>query len=370
MKYYFDGVIRHRKVIMICFAVLFILCAAAQGFVDVNYDMNSYLPEDSASTVALDVMEEEFDGGIPNARVMIYDVSIPEAQEYKRQLLSVDGVTDVTWLDDVVDVKQPLETMEADVIENYYKDDAALFVVTIEEDKILSAVSDIRALIGEDNAMTGSAVSTAVATESTVSEIKRIAVFAVLFIILVLVLTTSSWIEPIVVMVGLGVAVVLNAGSNIIFGEISFVTNAAGNILQLAVSLDYSVFLIHRFEEVQSGREDNESGNEGGAVKVFFVYFIQRTYYGDRLFCFGADAVWHRTGSGSGAGKGRCDQPDHGIYFYAGIDSHDIQMDGPDEASFVSPDLPQDRKAGKQGYTSAGRCVYSYDRSGISGKCQ
>lgn len=77
----------------------------AQKFVSVNYDMNSYLPEDSPSTVALDVMEDEFDGGIPNARVLIYNVTVPEALSYKEKLGEIDGVTDVTWLDDAVTAK-------------------------------------------------------------------------------------------------------------------------------------------------------------------------------------------------------------------------------------------------------------------------
>ena len=128
--------------------------------------------------------------------------------------------------------------------------------MTIEEEKVTTAVSDIREIIGDENAMTGSAVSTAVATESTISEIAKIAVVAVVFVILVLILTTDSWFEPVIVMAGLGVAIVINSGSNLIFGEISFVTNAAGTILQLAVSLDYSVFLIHRFTEYRKEKED------------------------------------------------------------------------------------------------------------------
>ena len=107
--------------------------------------------------------------------------------------------------------------------------------------------------------MTGAAVSTAVATASTVSEIQKIAVIAVLFLLVVLILTTTSWVEPFVVLIGLGVAVIINAGTNLIFGEISFVTNAAGNILQLAVSLDYSVFLIHRFDECRQNRKPQDA---------------------------------------------------------------------------------------------------------------
>lgn len=81
-------------------------------FVSVNYDMNDYLPESSPSTVALDLMDEEFDGGVPNARVMVANVTIPEALAYKEQIEAVDGVTDVTWLDDAVSVNEPLEIQD------------------------------------------------------------------------------------------------------------------------------------------------------------------------------------------------------------------------------------------------------------------
>lgn len=150
----------------------------------------------------------------------------------------------------------PLETLDQDTVETYYKDGNALFSVTIDKAKRVDAVNDIRAIVGEENAMTGSAVSTAAATTSTVSQISKISAIAVLFVILVLILTTDSWFEPVIVMIGLGVAIVINAGSNLIFGEISFVTNAAGSILQLAVSMDHSVFLIHRFTECRQEIDD------------------------------------------------------------------------------------------------------------------
>ena len=249
-------IVNHQKLIIAVYLILFAVCAVCRQFVAVNYDMNDYLPPESASTVALDRMEQEYDGGIPNARVMVRGVSVSEALEYKEKLLAVDGVTDVTWLDDVASVTVPLETLDADTVESYYKDGNALFSVTIDEDKRIDAVSAIREIIGEDNAMTGSAVSTAVATTSTVSEISTIAVIAVAFVLLVLILTTTSFAEPFLVLAGLGVAVIINAGSNLMFGEISFVTNAAGNILQLAVSLDYSVFLLHRFAECRQTTAD------------------------------------------------------------------------------------------------------------------
>ena len=267
MDRFFQKVIKYRKLILIGFGIIFLVCLFCKPLISVNYDMNSYLPDDVASSVALDVMEEEFEGGIPNARVMVRDVSIPEALEYKDKISEIEGVTEVTWLDDAVDMKTPLETMDSETVENYYVDNAALYSVTIKEEDILSAVADIRELIGEDNAMTGSAVSTALATNSIVSEIQKITVFAILLLLLILILTTTSWLEPFVILVGLGVAVLINAGSNLIFGEISFVTNAAGSILQLAVSLDYSVFLIHRFEECRLEEKNPEIAMKNALVK-------------------------------------------------------------------------------------------------------
>ena len=259
MSKFYTAIVNKRKLILILFATLFVISLLCSQLVSVNYDITDYLPENTKSTVSLDLMGEEFDGGIPNARVMVKDVTIPEALEYKDKLKAIEGVTEVTWMDDAMDITVPLSTLDADAVVTYYKDNNALFTVTIDEEYRITATEDIRTLIGEENAVTGSAISTADATTNTVSEILKITVIAVVFVLAVLLLTTSSWIEPIVVLGGLGVAIILNNGSNLIFGEISFVTNAAGSVLQLAVSLDYSVFLLHRFEECRKENPDAKS---------------------------------------------------------------------------------------------------------------
>lgn len=181
MKTFYGYVVKYRKTILTCFFVFAVFCAFAKNLVAVNYDMNDYLPEDAKSTVALDVMEREFEGGIPNARVMIRDISIPEALEYKEKLEAVDGVTEVTWLDDATDVTVPVDTLDTDTVETYYKDNTALLTVTIEEESRVRAAADIREIIGDANAMSGSAVSAATATTSTVSEIQKITVIVALY---------------------------------------------------------------------------------------------------------------------------------------------------------------------------------------------
>ena len=259
MKRFYSGVIRFRYGIMIFFFIAALLGGCCKKMVKVDYDMNDYLPESSPSTVALDVMDQEFGGAIPNARVMVKAKDKKEALDYKKSLENIDGVTSVMWLDDALPVDLPFSMYPEKTLNTYYKDGYALFQVTIEEDKRTEVVPEIYELIGDENAATGSAVSTALATATTLKEVQKISIIAVLFLVCVLVFTTTSWIEPLVVLIGLGVAILMNAGSNLIFGQISFVTNAAGNILQLAVSLDYSVFLIHRFDECRETAAPEEA---------------------------------------------------------------------------------------------------------------
>ena len=266
MKHFYAAIVRRRKLVLAVFALAAVLSVFATLQVQVDYDINDYLPPDSPSTVAIEVMNGAFTGGIPNMRVMVRNVTVPEALDYKQQIAAIDGVESVAWLDDSLDVTVPLQMQDTATVETYYKDNCALFTVTVEDAKRLEAVAAIQDLIGEDNALAGTAVFTAVATNSTVTEVAKIAAIAVVYVLFILVLTTDSWAEPLLVLLGLGTAILLNNGTNLIFGTISFVTNAAGSILQLAVSLDYSVFLIHRFAECRA--EDPSASPEECMVEA------------------------------------------------------------------------------------------------------
>ena len=103
-----------------------------QFAVPVNYNMTDYLPETAPSTVAIEVMNEEFDEAVPNIRVMVRDVTIQEALDYKRQIESIDGVSGMMWLDDVIDIKVPIEMADQDAVESYYKNGNALFSFVVE----------------------------------------------------------------------------------------------------------------------------------------------------------------------------------------------------------------------------------------------
>ncbi|WP_246384362.1 efflux RND transporter permease subunit [Gracilibacillus halotolerans] len=211
--------------------------------------MADYLPEEAPSSKAMEIMEEEFEGTVPNTRVMIKDVTIPEALNYKEELLDIEGVNDVMWLDDATDIKTPIEMMDSDTVESYYKDSTALFSLAIEEGEEVAATEAIYELIGDDNAIAGEAVNTADSQKMAGTESMYAAALLIPIIIIILILSTNSWAEPVFFLTAIGVSVLINLGTNIFIGEVSFVTQSVAPILQLAVSLDYAIFLLHSFND-------------------------------------------------------------------------------------------------------------------------
>src|SRR5699024_3509560 len=217
--------------------------------------MFDYLPKSAPSTEAIDVMEEEFGGDVANTRVMIQDVSIQEALKFKKDIEEIDGVSDVTWLDDVIDIKTPIEMADIDTVETYYKDDNALFTFHVEEGKEVEATDTIYEVIGKDNAMAGDALNTAISQKATGQETFNAAAILIPIIILILLLSTRSWIEPVFFLTAIGISILINLGTNIFIGEISFISQAVAPILQLAVSLDYAIFLLHSFDDYRNEME-------------------------------------------------------------------------------------------------------------------
>ena len=150
-------IVRHKKAIIIIFAAVTLVCALLMTYVKVNYNMVDYLPPSAQSTYGLKIMSKEFDQSIPNTIVMIRNVSIPGALEYKHKLSGINGVTEVLWLNDVIDIKEPLEMGDADTIKQFYKYGNALFSVTIAKGMEKETCEAIRDLIGEGNALAGEA---------------------------------------------------------------------------------------------------------------------------------------------------------------------------------------------------------------------
>lgn len=266
MNWIADHVIKWKKRILVITALLTVVMAVCALQVKINYNMSDYLPEDANSTKAITVMSENFNESMSNANVMVRGVTIDEALEYKDEITALEHVEDVGWIDQSMDPEQLKRLIKDDgtinrdyvdettikTIEGYYKDGNALFQVTIESGYEQDTVNEIYDIIGDDNAMIGSAVEQAASQNLAITQsIKAIMILAPL-IILVLILSTQSWIEPFLYLTTIGVAAVINLGLCLIRGEISYVTLAVAPILQLAVSLDYAVFLSHSFSKYRN----------------------------------------------------------------------------------------------------------------------
>lgn len=256
MDRFADFIVAHRKPIVWVTLALALLSGVAALAVPVNYDLTSYLPESTESTRALNEMDAEFDTAVPNARVMVDGVDIEQALAYKQRLAEAPGVEGVMWLDDVVDLGTPLEVLDRATVEQYFRDGHALFDVTVAAGDEVEALGGIYDVVGDAGHATGQAVNTAESQMMAGSEVANAFMILVPLILVILILSTTSWIEPLFFLLAIGVSVLLNMGTNLFLGEVSYIAFTIAPILQLAVSLDYAIFLLHAFQRARETEPD------------------------------------------------------------------------------------------------------------------
>lgn len=248
MERLYHLIVKGPKKVILFFAIASVLSIVLFLCTGINYNMLDYLPEQANSTLALNKMNEEFDQPIPNLNIMVEDVSLTEALEIKGQIADAEYVTEVLWLDDALDLKKPLEVQDTETVNMYYRDGSALFMAAAADGKSQEAVANIREAVDGTCKISGTAADEADAMNSATTEAMRSMAMLEPIIIVLLFLVTESWIEPVFYMLTMGAAILINLGTSFFLGEISFVTLAAAPILQLAVSLDYVVFLSHSFD--------------------------------------------------------------------------------------------------------------------------
>lgn len=252
----FRATLDHRKGVLAFALVLCIVCALCIPFVKVNYEFADYLPEDSASTRSLQVLEDSFGGNLPNGYVYVQGISLMQADALAQEFAALDGLSDVLWLGDVVDTARPLETFDENVVHAWKSDEGYLYQVTFDSTKAVATLDEVKEVAvakgASDVAMSGDAVNTAVAQGSSDIEIQIILIMAVAVILGLLLLTSEAWFEPVLFLSVIGISIVYNLGTNIIFGEISFITQMCAAILQLAVSMDYGIVMLHEYRHFKA----------------------------------------------------------------------------------------------------------------------
>lgn len=258
-----DWVISKGKTTQKVFILFVILSAILACFVPVNYDLTEYLPGDAPTKQGLSIMEEEF--GYPGtARLMLEDVTVYEAKIYKDQVSQVEGVALVMWLDTLNDVYQSELFLNTEEMTDYYKNNCAVMDIIFsgsDYDKTTEKALDaIEKITGEKGHMMGSAVQTKSLSENLIKEMGIALILGIIMVLIILSITTTSWLEPILFLAVMGVAIAINMGTNIFVGRISFLTFSLASILQLAIAMDYSVFLLHSFTwEREKGYEPEKA---------------------------------------------------------------------------------------------------------------
>lgn len=246
------SIAKHRVLTLIFSIFLLIPSMIGMAKTKINYDLLSYLPEHLETVKGQDLLVDEYGMGA-FSMVVVENMELKDVQKLEEEFSEVDHVKDVLWYDDVADISLPVEMLPKDLRETFFRGDATMMLVlfdnTTSSDEAMDAVTELRKIADERcfiGGMTG-----------VVTDIKNLCneelpiyvVIAVLLSLLVLELTSTSYLTPLLFLVSIGAAILYNLGSNVFLGETSYITKALTAILQLGVTMDYSIFLLNSYEE-------------------------------------------------------------------------------------------------------------------------
>lgn len=261
MKGLAEFVVKNRVAILIIAAVLLVPSVYGMQHRKVQYDLLTYLPKDLNSVEGMNVLDEEFKYA---ERAFVVCRNQPDwaVLKVKEKLEHVDGVSSVFWLSDLVDPTIPHDYLGEDIVSKFYRGQITLLIVNFEEDAVSPrterAVNDIKNLLDKEQWVIGALVSGLELKDLGVEQTPVMVRTAVLFILILLFLTLPSPLMPLVFMGTIGVAYAYNMGINYLLGrDVSYVTNAVASAMQLGVTMDYCIFLLHTFQ-TECEKHDSE----------------------------------------------------------------------------------------------------------------
>lgn len=243
---------KHRILILLIGFLLIIPSIIGMAKTRVNYDLLSYLPEHLETVKGQDILVDEYGMGA-FSMVVVEDTDLKDVQKLEEKFEKVDHVKDVLWYDDVADISLPVEMIPKDLRESFFEGDATMMLVlfddTTSSDAAMNAVTELRSIASKQCFIAG---MTGVVTDIknvAMQELPIYVVIAAVLSLIVLELTSGSFIVPFLFLLSIGLAILYNLGSNIFLGETSYITKALTAVLQLGVTMDYSIFLLNSYEE-------------------------------------------------------------------------------------------------------------------------
>ena len=243
---------KQRVLILLIGFLLIIPSIIGMAKTRVNYDLLSYLPEHLETVNGQDILVDEYGMGA-FSMVVVEDTDLKDVQKLEEKFEKVDHVKDVLWYDDVADISLPVEMIPKDLRESFFEGDATMMLVlfdnTTSSDDAMNAVTELRSIASKQCFIAG---MTGVVTDIknvAMQELPIYVVIAAVLSLIVLELTSGSFVVPFLFLLSIGLAILYNLGSNIFLGETSYITKALTAVLQLGVTMDYSIFLLNSYEE-------------------------------------------------------------------------------------------------------------------------
>ena len=270
-----EQIVKHKVLILVIGLLLLIPSAIGYLNTRVNYDILSYLPSDLSTMVGQDILKDEFGkGGF--SFVVVEGMPDKDVKTVAEKLENVDGVAEVLSYASKVDLSIPKEVIPEQLFDKFNSGDSTLMVVFFEDttsaDKTMDAIDEMRAITSKQCYISGMSAITTDMKHLSDSETLLYAVVAVILTSIVLAIAMDSFLIPAFFMASIGIAIVWNMGTNFFLGEISFLTKALSLVLQLGVTMDYSIFLWHSYKEMQETYPDkNEAMAHAISVTVSSV---------------------------------------------------------------------------------------------------
>lgn len=256
-----DAIAKHRKTILIVATLLLIPSLYGAVSTKINYDILTYLPKDSESVQGQAILDREF-GGASTGMLVIENMTNKDVVNTKEKIQTVKGVEDVIWVDDLVDTSVPSTMLPEDVQSLLFRENSTLLIVKFDEGNSSplthEAIGEIRTMLDDHSFLSGMSALLKDTKELADSQTPIYVGLAVLLATLVLGMTLESTVIPFIILLSIGYAIAYNFGTNLIFGQISYITKSLAAVLQLGVTLDYSIFLLHRYEEELRKNSDKE----------------------------------------------------------------------------------------------------------------
>lgn len=268
---------KHRILIVLIGILLLIPSVIGTIKTRINYDILSYLPESLETVKGQDVMVDEFGTGA-FSMVVVEDMPLKDVQKLKNKFEEIEHVKKVLWYDDIADISVPTSMMPKDLKDIFFADDSTMMLVlfdnTTSSDEAMEAVTNMRAIADKQCFISGMSGVVTDIKNLCLQELPIYVAIAALFSFIVLEITGTSFVVPILFLLCIGISILYNMGTNIFLGEISYLTQALVAILQLGVTMDYSIFLLDSFEENKKRFPGDKNRAMGPAISNTFKSIV------------------------------------------------------------------------------------------------